>query len=227
MYNDWGFSLDNVFDFGNQPVMRKQKNLKIKPQRQFNPFLEGLDISSVDMNISSFKPKNRNYVQNDVLEGNFFKYIPNIGTERPPRGYGKESKKSKARRTVSQKDSSALYGLEGLENAVEDSYENFEKSGRKLRKHITSRAKGSKRFGVRTFTKTGVKVESGSALSGLKTKIKAYQARRKVSGTLQPDYSTNIGFDRSREISSTYGKVTSDVPEQKYDYEEKNKEKWR
>ena len=221
MPNDWGFD-PKLFDFGMHKPIKTHKGRIIKKERPFNPIFDGLDLGKIDMNFGNFNIKNQRNSENNFESGNFFKYIPDLGrTAQVPRGYGKESKKNKARRSITRSESPALYGMESLENAIDDSYESLGKGAKRIKENFGVGPTRAKAFYKRKFEK------DTRIPRKIVEKIKEYKTKRKISRTLQPDYESNIGFDRSREISSTYGKVTTDIPEQKYDYYEKNKEKWR
>lgn len=222
MPNDWGFD-PKLFDFGYSLPIKKHKGKIIKKAKPFNPMFDGLDLGNINMDFGNFGYGNgARHNSSDFTSGNFFKYLPDLGrTARPPRGYGKESKQNKARRSVLQSESPELYGMESLENSISDSYDNLGKGAKQIKENFRvgptiRRAKFKRDLEVNTRIPRKIS-----------EKIKEFRVKRKLKSTLQPEYESNIGFDRSREISSTYGKVTTDVPEQKYDYDESNKEKWR
>ena len=203
MPNDFGFD-PTLFDFGLYKPIKKHKGKVIKSAKAFNPMLDGLDLGNINMDFGNFGFGSKaKHSQGDFASGNFFKYLPDLGrTAQAPRGYGKESKKSKSRRSVTRGESSELYGMESLENAISDSYENLDKGTKQIKENFRAGPTRAKAFYKRKFEK------DTRIPRKIVEKIKAYKVKRKLN-TLQPEYESNVGFDRSKEISSTYGKVVT------------------
>ena len=208
-----GVMYESQRPFKNQKSFKKGQPFKKAP----NAFFDGLDLKGT-LNYGGVDLSNG--YGNEMLSGNFFKYL-NTGGYGDIRGVGKESKKSKGRRTVRYSESRELYGMEGLENALTDSIDTIDNSGRKIRQNIAKKVHESKYKPVRTLA---MKSDFKGDLSGIKSRVKAFGTRRKIKKSLEPDFDTGMSSDRSKEISETYGEVRPDpryeLSKRKYDYDD-------
>lgn len=248
VFGDFGFNFDDMLrSYGNPKSSKKLKH------SAYNPIIDGIDLTGVMREPSYKKPfkKGRQFPKqqntffdgldlrgtmdfgginlgkisgNEMLDGNFFKYI-NKGYGGDIRGVGKESKKSKARRGVRYSESMELYGIESLENAISDSYDAQKGRVMQVKENFRSGPTKAKAFYKR-------KIDRELAVPrAIKQKISEFGTRRKIKKSLEPDFDTGMGSDKSKEISETYGQVRPDpayeLPERRYDFDDRYKEKFK